>query len=56
MKMKVKSTINGYDLTKDKIYDVIYEYDNLYKLKCDSEIYWRNKDFFEIVEHMMENI
>ena len=48
--MKVKSLITGFDLTEGKIYDVIFEYDTVYELKCDTGIYCRNKYFFEIVK------
>lgn len=49
--MKVRALFTGFNLTKDNIYDVIFEYDTVYELKCDSGgIYCRNKDFFEIVE------
>lgn len=48
--MKVKSLVTGFDLTEDKIYEVIYEYDTVYELRCDTGRYCRNKDFFEIVE------
>jgi|GEM_PF-2903891 len=48
--MKVKSIIDGFDLTKDKIYNVIFEYDTVYELNCDTGRYCRNKNFFEIVE------
>lgn len=49
--MKVKAKFTGFNLTKDKIYDVIFEYDTVYELKCDADkIFCRNKDFFEIVE------
>lgn len=49
--MKVKSLITGFDLTEGKIYDVLFEYDTVYEIKCDNGIiYGRNKYFFEIVE------
>lgn len=48
--MKVKALFSGFDITEGKIYDVISEYDTVYKLKCDTGTYCRNKDFFEIVE------
>ena len=48
--MKVKSLISGFDLTEGKIYEVIFEYDTVYELKCDTGTYCRNKNFFEIVE------
>ena len=48
--MKVKSLITGYDLTEGKIYEVIFEHVTVYELQCDTGIYCRNKDFFEIVD------
>lgn len=47
--MKVKAKFTGFDLTEDKVYDVIFEYDTVYELQCDTGTYCRNKDFFEIV-------
>lgn len=47
--MKVKSLVTGFDLTKDKVYEVIFEYDSFYELKCDTGIYCRLKTFFEIL-------
>lgn len=44
-KMKVKALFTGCDLTEGKIYDVIFEYDTVYELKCDTGIYCRNKKF-----------
>lgn len=48
-KMKVKALYTGFDLTENKIYDVIYEYDTVYELRCDSGVYCRPKEFFEVV-------
>lgn len=48
--MKVKALFTGFDLTEEKIYEVIYEYDTVYELRCDTGIYCRNKEFFEIVQ------
>jgi len=48
--MKVKALFTGFDLTKDKVYDVIFEYDTVYELQCDTGIYCRNKDFFQVVK------
>lgn len=48
--MKVKALFTGLDLTKDKIYEVIHEYDTVYQLQCDTGKYCRDKGFFEIVE------
>lgn len=48
--MKVRALFSGFDLTEGKIYDVIYEYDTVYELECDTGIYCRDKGFFEIVE------
>lgn len=48
--MKVKSLVTGFDLTEDKVYEVIFEYDSVYELQCDTGIYCRPKTFFEIVE------
>lgn len=48
--MKVKSLFTGFNLTEGKVYEVIFEYDTVYELKCDDGTYCRNKDFFEIVE------
>jgi len=47
--MKLKANFTGFNLTKDKVYDVIFEYDTVYELKCDTGTYCRNKDFFEII-------
>lgn len=48
--MKVKSIVNGFDLTEGKIYDIIFEYDSVYELQCDSGQYCRPKTFFIVVE------
>ena len=48
--MKVKSLVSGFDLTEGKIYDVIFEYDTVYELECDTATYCRPKPFFEVVE------
>ena len=48
--MKVKALVSGFDLTEGKIYDVIFEYDTVYELKCDTATYCRPKTFFEVVE------
>ena len=48
--MKVKSIVNGFDLTKEKVYEVIFEYDTVYELNCDTGRYCRPKEFFEVVE------
>lgn len=48
--MKVRALFTGFDLTEGKIYEVIYEYDTVYELQCDTGIYCRDKGFFEIVE------
>ncbi len=48
--MKVRSIITGYDLTDGKEYEVIFEYDTVYELKCDTGTYCRNKNFFVIIE------
>ena len=47
--MKVRSTVTGYDLTEGKIYDVKWEYDTVYELRCDTGTYCRPKGFFEVV-------
>lgn len=48
--MKVKAKFTGFNLTKDKEYDVIFEYDTVYELICDEgKIFCRNKEFFEII-------
>lgn len=47
--MLVKSLISGFDLTKGKIYNVIFEYNTVYELECDTGVYCRPKYFFEIV-------
>lgn len=52
--MKVRALFTGFDLTKNKVYTVDYEYDTVYELKCDTGIYCRNKDFFEIAEEENE--
>lgn len=48
--MKVRALFTGFDLTEGKIYEVIFEYDTVYELQCDTGIYCRNKNFFEVVE------
>ncbi len=48
--MKVKALFTGFNLTEGKIYDVIFEYDTCYELKCDDGIYCRYKGYFEIVD------
>lgn len=48
--MKVKALFTGFNLTKDKVYEVISEYDTVYELQCDDGRYCRDKNFFEIVE------
>ena len=48
--MKVKSLVSGFDLTEGKEYEVIFEYDTVYELKCDTGQYCRPKEFFIIVE------
>ncbi len=48
--MKVRALFTGCDLTEGKIYDVIFEYDTVYELQCDTGQYCRPKTFFEIVE------
>lgn len=52
--MKVKALFTGFDLTKGKVYDVIFEQDTVYELKCDTGTYCRNKEFFEIVPELGE--
>lgn len=49
-KVKVRALFTGCDLTEGKIYDVIFEYDTVYELQCDTGQYCRPKTFFEIVE------
>ncbi len=48
--MKVKALVSGFDLTEGKIYDVIFEYDTVYELECDTGTYCRPKSFFEVIE------
>lgn len=48
--MKVKATFSGFDLTEGKIYEVIFEYDTVYDLRCDTGRYCRDKGYFDIVE------
>jgi hypothetical protein len=49
--MKIRSLFDGYGLTKNKIYDVIFEHDSVYELMIDDgKVYCRNKNFFEIVK------
>jgi hypothetical protein len=49
--MIIKSIVTGFELTKDKEYDVIFEYDTVYELECDNrKVYCRNKNFFEVVK------
>ena len=47
--MKVVALFTGFDLTEGKIYDVDFEYESVYELKCDTGTYCRNKNFFEVV-------
>lgn len=49
-RVKVRALFTGCDLTEGKIYDVIFEYDTVYELQCDTGQYCRPKTFFEIVE------
>lgn len=51
---KIKSLITGFNLTKDKVYDVIFEYDSVYELQCDDGRYCRSKNFFVEVEEVAE--
>lgn len=48
--MKVKSLVTGMDLTKDKVYTILHEYDSVYEVRCDSGIYCRAKEFFEVLK------
>lgn len=48
--MKVKALFTGFDLIKDQIYDVIFEYDTVYEINTGNGIYCRNKEFFDIVK------
>lgn len=48
--MKVKAIISGFDLTAGKVYDVKFEYDTVYELKCDTGTYCRNKGFFKVLK------
>jgi hypothetical protein len=49
--MKVRALFTGCNLTEGKEYDVIFEYDTVYKLICDEgKQFCRNKEFFEIIE------
>ncbi|WP_193767428.1 hypothetical protein [Lysinibacillus sp. OL1] len=49
--MIVKSLINGFGLTEDKEYTVIFEHDSVYEVELDNgNIACRNKDFFIIVQ------
>jgi hypothetical protein len=48
--MKVKATFTGFDLTEDKIYEVKFEYETVYELKCDTGMYCRPKGFFTVVD------
>lgn len=48
--MKVKALVTSENLTKDKVYEVIFEYDTVYELQCDDGRYCRNKYYFEVVE------
>jgi len=49
--MKVKAKFTGVNLTKDKEYNVIFEYDTVYELTCDEgKVFCRDKAFFEIVK------
>lgn len=49
-RVKARALFTGCDLTEGKIYDVIFEYDTVYELQCDTGQYCRPKTFFEIVE------
>ncbi len=53
--MKVRALFTGCDLTEGKIYDVIFEYDTVYELQCDTGQYCRPKTFFEVVGNEEEN-
>lgn len=47
--MEVRSLVTGFDLTKGKVYGVRREYDTVYELMCDTGVYCRSKEYFEIV-------
>lgn len=47
--MLVKADITGFELTEGKVYTVIFEYDTVYELKCDTGQYCRPKGFFTVV-------
>lgn len=45
--MNVRAIITGFNLTVNSIYEVLYEYDTAYEVRCDNgHVYCRNKDFF----------
>ena len=47
--MKVAAVVTGYDVTAYKVYDVKWEYDTVYELKCDTGTYCRPKGFFVVI-------
>lgn len=53
--MRVRALGTGFGLTEGKEYNVDFEYDTVYKLHCDTGVYCRPKDFFEIVEDSIDN-
>ena len=55
-RVKIRALFTGCDLTEGKIYDVIFEYDTVYELKCDTGQYCRPKTFFEIVDNEEESL
>lgn len=52
--LKVRSIVTGCDLTEGKEYTVDFEHDTVYELHCDTGIYCRPKEFFEIIEDRTE--
>jgi len=52
--MQVEALFDGFDLTAGKVYTVIFEYDSVYELKCDTGTYCRPKNFFKPVTETEE--
>lgn len=53
--MRVRALGTGLGLTEGKEYDVDFEHDTVYELHCDTGVYCRPKEFFEIVEDSTNN-
>lgn len=49
--MNVKAKFTGFDLTEGEEYEVVSETESYWAVRCDDgKVYYRDKDFFEVVE------